>query len=339
MDRLSALDTGFLHLEDGISHMVIAGLSVFEGSPPAEGEVRALLAAKLHLIPRYRQRARSVPLEIGRPVWVDDPHFNLAYHVRATALVEGADDGSVCRLMGRLMSQELDRNRPLWECWIVHGLPHGQWALLSKVHHCMVDGVAGVGLLEALLDIAPDAPTAAARPWAPDPEPSGPALVADAWTGMLGDIAGYVGALPARVRDPVGALRSSGATAQGLIGLGRRLGYTAPLSVDGSIGPHRVWAHSSASLDDVRRIRKALGGTVNDVVLAAVTSGLPPTAAGPRRRRHHRGAAHGRPRLGPHRARPGTRAPTVCRPSSTTCPWASTTRSSGWPRCAPGCRR
>jgi len=273
MERLSALDTEFLHLEDGVEHMVIAGMSVFGGTAPTEAEVQALLASKLHLIPRYRQRVRSVPLELGRPVWADDPHFNLAYHVRTTALVEPADDAALCRLMGRLMSQELDRNRPLWEAWIVHGLPGGCWALVSKVHHCMVDGVAGVGLLEALLDVDPEVRPEEPRPWTPASEPSAPAMVADAWGGLLGDVAGRVRRLPGRVLDPVGTLRTIGTTGQGLIGFGRRLVSTPPLSIEGSIGPHRVWAHSSAALDDVRRIRKSLGGTVNDVVLAAVTSG------------------------------------------------------------------
>jgi diacylglycerol O-acyltransferase / wax synthase len=273
MERLSALDTEFLHLEDGISHMHIAGLSVFGGSPPTEAELRALLASKLHLIPRYRQRVRSVPLELGRPVWVDDPHFNLAYHVRSTALVQPADDAAVCALMGRLMSQELDRHRPLWEAWIIHGLPDGKWALLSKVHHCMVDGIAGVGLLEALLDIAPDAELGPPEPWRPSPEPSGPALILDAWGGLLGDVAGHVRHLPDLARDPVGTMRSLGDTGLGLVRFGRELIYTPPLSVEGTIGPHRVWAHSAASIDDVRRIRKSLGGTLNDVVLAAVTNG------------------------------------------------------------------
>jgi WS/DGAT/MGAT family acyltransferase len=272
MERLSALDTEFLHLEDGISHMHIAGLSIFAGAPPTEDEVHALLASKLHNIPRYRQRVHSVPLELGRPVWVDDPHFNLGYHVRTTALVEPTDE-ALCRLMGRLMGQELDRDRPLWEAWIVHGLPDGTWGLISKVHHCMVDGIAGVGLLEALLDIDPAATLAEPEPWQPSPEPSGPALVLDAWGGLLGDLTDVARGIPDAVRDPLGTVRSLGSTAQGLLTFGRRLFYTPPVSVDGTIGPHRVWAHSSTSIDDVRRIRKSLGGTLNDVVLAAATNG------------------------------------------------------------------
>lgn len=273
MERLSALDTEFLHLEDGIAHMHIAGMSVFDGSPPSQEEVQALLASKLHLIPRYRQRVRTVPFEIGRPVWVDDPHFNLAYHVRTTALPAPADDDAVCTLMGRLMSQELDRNRPLWEAWVVHGLPGDRWAIISKVHHCMVDGIAGVGLLEALLDLEPDAPTMPPEPWAPSPEPSGLAMVLDAWGGLAGDVADRVRGLPDMVRDPLATLRSLEATGEGLVRFGRNLIFTPPLSVEGTIGPHRVWAYSSASIDDVRLIRKSLGGTLNDVVLAAVTRG------------------------------------------------------------------
>jgi WS/DGAT/MGAT family acyltransferase len=272
MERLSALDTEFLHLEDGIAHMHIAGMSVFEGPAPTENEVRALLASKLHLIPRYRQRVQPVPLELGRPVWVDDPHFNLEYHVRVTALVE-PDDAALCALMGRLMSQELDRHRPLWETWVIHGLPHHRWAIVSKVHHCMVDGIAGVGLLEALLDIDPDAEVAPPEPWTPSAEPSAADLVLDAWGGLLGDVVDRVGALPGRLRDPLGAARSFGETGLGLVRLGRHLRGTPALSVDGTIGPHRVWAHSAASIDDVRRIRKTHGGTLNDVVLAAVTNG------------------------------------------------------------------
>lgn len=273
MERLSALDTEFLHLEDGVAHMHIAGMSVFGGTAPSEEEIQALLASKLHRIPRYRQRVRSVPLEMGRPVWVDDPHFNLAYHVRSTALVAPADDAAVCRLMGRLMSQELDRNRPLWEVWVVHGLPDHRWALVSKVHHCMVDGIAGVGLLEALLDLEPDAPLTQPEPWRPAPEPSGPALVFDAWGGLLSDVGDVVRAMPGRLRDPVRTVRSLAATGEGFVNFARSMRATPEVSVDGSIGPHRVWAHSSASIDDVRRIRKTFGGTLNDVVLAAVANG------------------------------------------------------------------
>ncbi|MCB1270361.1 MAG: wax ester/triacylglycerol synthase family O-acyltransferase, partial [Microthrixaceae bacterium] len=130
MDRLSTLDAEFLHLEDTNSHMHIAGICTFDGQAPSMAELEALLASKLHRIPRYRQRVRTVPLELGRPVWADDPHFNLSYHVRHTALPAPGGDEELCGLMGRLMSQPLDRERPLWETWLVEGLSGGRWALI-----------------------------------------------------------------------------------------------------------------------------------------------------------------------------------------------------------------
>lgn len=273
MDRLSLLDAEFLHVEDGISHMHIAGISVFEGPAPTADDLVELLAAKLHLIPRYRQRVRFVPLELGRPVWVDDPYFNLAYHVRHTCLPAPGDDEQLCRLMARLMSQPLDRNRPLWESWLVEGLPDGRWALISKVHHCMVDGISGVDLLSVLLDLERDVALPEAPPWTPAPEPSNAALVLDAWSGLAADTVDLARRLPPLVTDPAATLRSLGETGQGLVRFGRRLSSTPPLSIEGTIGPHRAWAHSSASIADVRTIRSAFGGTLNDVVLAAVSFG------------------------------------------------------------------
>jgi diacylglycerol O-acyltransferase len=156
MERLSPLDAEFLHLEDGIAHMHIAGVSVFEGPPPSVEDLEELVRAKLHLIPRYRQRVRSVPLELGRPVWVDDPDFDLSNHLRQVPLPAAGDDAALSRLMGELMSEPLDRERPLWETVLVEGLPEGRWSLILKVHHCMVDGVSGVALLAVLLDVDRD---------------------------------------------------------------------------------------------------------------------------------------------------------------------------------------
>jgi diacylglycerol O-acyltransferase / wax synthase len=273
MERMGTLDAEFLHLEDGIAHMHIAGISVFEGPAPTIDDLLGLLTAKMHLIPRYRQRVRTVPAELGRPVWVDDPHFNLSYHVRNTALPQPGDDATLCRLMGRLMSQPLDRNRPLWESWLVEGLSEGRWALISKVHHCMVDGISGVDLLSVLLDIEREVELPEPQPWVPQPEPSPVARVLDAWSGLAHDVAGIAGRLPGVVRNPLGLVRTVGATGEGLLHLGQHLGTTPPLSIEGPIGPHRVWTHSSASIDEVRRIRKTLGGTLNDVVLGAVANG------------------------------------------------------------------
>jgi diacylglycerol O-acyltransferase / wax synthase len=273
MDRLSALDAEFLHLEDGIAHMHIAGVCVFADPPPSFDDVRRLVAAKLHLIPRYRQRVRGVPFELGRPVWVDDPHFDVGYHLRHTALPKPGDDATFCRLMGRLMSQPLDRERPLWETWLVEGLEGGYWALVFKIHHCVVDGVAGVELLGVLLDAEPDTTVTVPELWEPRPEPRGVAKVLDAWGGLVTEAVASVRQLTRAITHPAGAIRSTVGAAQGLARFAGGLGATPPLSTEGTIGPHRAWAHSSASLGDVRTIRSAFGGTINDVVLAAVSGG------------------------------------------------------------------
>jgi diacylglycerol O-acyltransferase / wax synthase len=273
MERLSTLDAEFLHLEDGIAHMHIAGLLTFAGPPPSLEDLMGLVEAKSHLIPRYRQRVRSVPFELGRPVWVDDPHYNLRFHLRHTALPSPGDEGALRRLMGRLMSLPLDRDRPLWETWLVEGLPDDRWALITKIHHCMVDGVSGVDLLAVLLDISLEVELPDPQPWAPQPEPSGPAKVLDAWGGLAGDVTRLARRVPEAVRDPSGAVRGLGGLAQGLVRFGQHLGTMPQLSIEGSIGPHREWARSSVSLEVVKRIRTSLGGTVNDVVLAAVANG------------------------------------------------------------------
>ncbi len=206
-------------------------------------------------------------------MWVDDPDFDLGYHVRHTALPAPGDDAAFCRLMGRIMSQQLDRDRPLWEMWLVEGVADDRWAVIFKVHHCMVDGIAGVGLLTALLDLVPDLPLGDPEPWEPLPEPPGALKVLDAWGGLAADLAALVRDVPGAVAHPVDTTRAAVATTEGALRFAERLMPTPPLSIEGPIGPHRVWAHSSAGLDAVRIVRSAFGGTVNDVVLAAVAGG------------------------------------------------------------------
>jgi diacylglycerol O-acyltransferase len=273
MERLDTLDAEFLHLEDGIAHMHIGAACLFANPPPSFDDMAGMIGAKLHLIPRYRQRVRSVPLELGRPLWVDDPHFNLAYHLRHTALPAPGDEAAFCRLMGRIMSQPLDRDRPLWETWLVEGLEGEHWALVPKVHHCMVDGIAGVELLSVLLDLEANTKVAVPEPWEPQPEPHGAAKVLDAWGGLATDVLATARGLPRAITHPASAIRSGVGTARGLARFTGDLGATPPLSIEGSIGPHRAWAQSSASLGDVRTIRSVFAGTINDVVLAAVSGG------------------------------------------------------------------
>jgi diacylglycerol O-acyltransferase / wax synthase len=277
MDRMNPLDAEFLYLEDGTTHMHIASCAVFEGPAPAYDDLVALFASKLPLVPRYRQRVRFVPIDLGRPVWVDDPHFNLEYHMRHTALPPPGDKADLCRLMGRLMSQELDRARPLWEAWIVEGLSGGRWAVVSKVHHSMVDGVAGVDLVSVVLDLDREhAPAAAtiADDWEPGPDPSALQLTVDAAVNLATSPRDLLRAVWTTVCAPQRALERSRTIAGGLRAYGSALRPTPPTSLDGTIGPHRRWTFAAASLDVVRTIRHAFGGTVNDVVLAAVTSGF-----------------------------------------------------------------
>jgi diacylglycerol O-acyltransferase len=166
-DRLTALDSSFLHLEDAASHMHVASVTIFEGPPPTYEEFLRHIEARLSLVPRYRQKLRFVPFGQGRPVWVDDPHFNLEYHVRATALPPPGDEEQLKKLASRVFSQQLDRSKPLWEAWLVQGLERGEdspsearrFALLSKTHHAVVDGVAGVDLTAVLFDTAAEPET------------------------------------------------------------------------------------------------------------------------------------------------------------------------------------
>jgi WS/DGAT/MGAT family acyltransferase len=275
MDRMNPLDAEFLYLEDGTTHMHIASCAVFEGPAPGYDELVARISSKLSHVPRYRQRVRFVPLDLRRPFWVDDPHFNVDYHVRHSALPPPGGKAELCRLMGRLMSQELDRTRPLWEAWVVEGLAGGQWAVISKVHHCMVDGVAGVDLISAMLDLERKPAPVVVPDWAPESEPSTLSLAVEGALNIVARPVEHVRAgASTALRTPRRALERGRAIATGMRWYGSALRPTPPTSLDGTIGPHRRWTYAGASLGDIRTIRHAFGGTVNDVVVALVTSGF-----------------------------------------------------------------
>jgi diacylglycerol O-acyltransferase len=266
LERLSALDASFLEVEDAVSHMSIGSVAIFEGPPPAEDKLRESVLGKLALVPRYRQVVRFVPLRIDRPLWVDDRHFNIDYHVRRTALPAPGSELQLRRLVGRVMSQQLDRSKPLWEMWVVEGLAEEKWALLSKVHHCLVDGVAGTDLLTVMLDRERAAEPLPARPWKPQPPPGDVELLARAAIRTavspyrLGRSLVPVRPLLRRVEDAArGALRMRGLVRA-----------PAPSSLNGPVGAHRRWSVARARLTDVAGVRRTLGGTVNDVVLACI---------------------------------------------------------------------
>jgi diacylglycerol O-acyltransferase / wax synthase len=274
MHRMSPLDASFLHLEDHVTQLHIGSVTMLEGPPPPFREVLEMVAGKLPLVPRYRQVVRFVPLAMGRPVWVDDPHFNLGYHLRRTALPAPGGEAELRTLVGRIMSQQLDRAKPLWEMWMAEGLGEGRWALISKVHHCMVDGVSGTDLMTVILDRERDPGASRVQSWKPEPAPGGIRLLADAVIERTVSPYEVLRSARAALRAPrqfAGALYDA---TRGLIGMRGLVRRTPPSSLNGPIGPHRHWSWARSQLSDVKAVRAALGGTVNDVVLACITNGF-----------------------------------------------------------------
>jgi diacylglycerol O-acyltransferase len=273
-NTMSPLDASFLHIEDDKSHMHIGSVAIFEGPAPSYESVCAMVESKLALVPRYRQKVRFVPFGLGRPVWVDDPHFNLIYHVRQTALPIPGGNEELRNLVGRVMSQQLDRSKPLWEMWMVEGLDAGRWALLSKVHHCMVDGVSGTDLLSVVLDMARDAePPTVSEIWHPRPEPTSAQILREALVERAVSPYEMLRSARAATRAPRELVSRLNETAHGLAAM-RGLLRSAQSTLNGPIGPHRRWAWARSQLSDVKAVRAALGGTVNDVVLAVITNGF-----------------------------------------------------------------
>jgi diacylglycerol O-acyltransferase / wax synthase len=277
-DRLTGLDASFLHLESDSSHMHVAGVMMFEGSPPKQDELIAMIDSRLHLVPRYRQKLAFVPFGQGRPRWVDDPHLNLGYHVRTTALPAPGSEDQLQALAGRILSQRLDRDKPLWELWVVEGLDGGErFAVISKTHHALVDGISGVDIMSVLFDTSPEpaAPPDPGKRWLPRPLPSRSQLLAEA----LVERATVPGEIVRGVRAVFRAPRRIATAAMGALGGVGALAWAGinpapetPYNVD--IGPHRRFTWVRVALADVKAIKDSLGGTVNDVMLAVVAGAL-----------------------------------------------------------------
>jgi diacylglycerol O-acyltransferase / wax synthase len=276
-DRLTGLDASFLHLEDGAAHMHVAGVMIFEGSPPPYDDMLEAIERRLGLVPRYRQRLAFVPLGQGRPKWVDDPHLNLRYHVRSTALPAPGSEQQLRDLAGRVFAQQLDRDKPLWEIWLVEGLEGDRFAVLSKTHHALVDGVSGVDIMSVLFDTSPEpaAPTDTGERWLPRPLPSPVQLLGEA----LMERATIPGELARSVRS---VFRGPRRVAEGLrdaaVGVGAMawagLNPAPATPYNKPIGPHRRYTWVRANLADLKAIKNELGGTVNDVVIAVVSGAL-----------------------------------------------------------------
>ena len=264
----------FLDLEDRAAHMHVGSVSIYEGRPPPYEEVIAFVASRLDRVPRYRQRLAFVPFGLNRPVWVDDPHLDLEYHVRHTALPPPGGVVPLKRLAGRVFGQQLDRGKPLWELWLIDGYARDRFVVLSKTHHCMIDGISGVDLATVLHDVEREgsAPRAAAS-WSPRPSPNGSSLVASALRDraahplhLVTDAVRRTGPARRTLSEIVGGVRP-------LLGISR-LGPAPECSLNRPIGPHRRWEMASLDLGAVKQVRAALGGTVNDVLLAVLTGAL-----------------------------------------------------------------
>ncbi len=278
-DRLTALDTAFLHLEDdSTAHMHVASVMVFEGQAPTLRELTEHVLSRLHLVPRYRQRLAYVPLGQGRPVWTDDPHFNPGYHIRHTALPRPADETALKQLAGRLFSQRLDRSKPLWEIWLVQRMAGNRFALIAKTHHALVDGISGVDITTVLFDTSPRPAGVSkpAEPWVAKPLPGSAKLLGEALVERatvpteMGRGTRALLRAPRRVATQVAqGVKDVGATAVAGI---KSPAPPSPFNVD--IGPHRRYTFADAELAQFKAIKDSLGGTLNDVVLASVSLAL-----------------------------------------------------------------
>lgn len=277
MELLNSLDACFIDAEDQDRNasFAIASIAVFEGPAPSYEEFLAAIRQRLPRLPLYRRKLRKVPFKLGPPVWVDDPKFDLRYHVRQTALPAPGGDQQLRRLMARVMTQRLDRDYPLWEYWLVEGLDQGRWALISKVHHCMVDGVSGTDLYRVIFDASPEPPPLPELEQGPvPPEPSGLDLAASAALNSALLVLQDGGAIQRAIANPQVAVRQAVEAMRGAARMAKALGPAARSSLSGPIGRQRRYTSARASLDDVKMIKNKLGGTVNDVFLAAISSGF-----------------------------------------------------------------
>jgi WS/DGAT/MGAT family acyltransferase len=281
-ERLTAIDAAFLEVEDHNVHMHVGAVAIFEGEAlrTTEGaldieRIREYIGAALHDTPRFRQKLAYVPL-LKHPVWVDDERFNLRYHVRHTALPAPGDDRQLKRLAARVMSQQLERNKPMWEMWVVEGLSNGRFALVVKAHHCMVDGIAGIDLLAVLLRFEPERERANAhRPWIMRARPSGPRLLVDEVVRRATWPLTAVAEAPRVLLDPGSCVRevrnSIGAVVETLAA---GLSPSSPTPFNTEVGPYRRFDWAEMNLDDTRTVRERFGGKLNDVVLSVAAGAV-----------------------------------------------------------------
>jgi WS/DGAT/MGAT family acyltransferase len=284
LDRLTSTDAGFLHQETASAHMHVGGVLLFEGPAPRFEDFLEHIRGRLHLVPRYRQKLAIPPVGSGRPLWVDDPNFNIEYHVRHSALPAPGSEAQLLEMAARIASQPLDRTKPLWEFWLVEGIEasagsrHERFAMLAKNHHALVDGVSGIDLATVLLDFGPTPtplPTDALQPWQPSREPSAIDLLVAGARDAVGAAAGLAVQTLSAATQPSRSLEVLRDAVEGvgeLVWAGLNPAPETPLNV--TIGPHRRFRVVRQELSDYKLIKNSLGGTVNDVVLTVVAGAL-----------------------------------------------------------------
>lgn len=285
-ERLSAQDSMFLHIEKPQQPQHVGSLGILEGEPFRDEEgrfrldaIREVIAERLHLVPRFRKRVMDVPLAQGRPVWVDDEDFDLAYHVRLTALPAPGNEEQLLALFARIQSHLLDRRRPLWELWFVEGLTEGRIAVMQKTHHCLVDGISGVDVATVLFDLAPDVARFEPPRWRPTPPPSGAQLMLESLVERAVEPAEIVRSVRSALRGPRLVLDRAKDVAQAVttnVTVAPRTPWNVPISQHRRWQPVRVPIADAKAIKDKASVDDRLGGRVslNDVVLAAVGSGL-----------------------------------------------------------------
>lgn len=280
-DRLTALDNSFLLLERPNSFMHVASVALHDTGPlrTAAGGIdidllRQGIAGILHRIPRYRQKLAAIPIS-GAPIWIDDPEFSIDYHIRHTSLPRPGDEAQLKRLASRIMAQRLDRSRPLWELWVIEGLDGDRFAVINKTHHCMIDGASGVDLMNVMMSPSPDAEIVEAPPFVPRRAPTAGELLRDEILRRV--------SLPFEAARDIGKLiREAEESRRGLLSrirqladtLGTTLRPASPTPLNQPIGPHRRFDWTSHDLAEVKQIRSAIGGSINDVVLTIVTGAV-----------------------------------------------------------------
>ena len=278
---LSALDASFLGLEDESYHMHVGSVMIFDVGPLRTSSggvdierIRNTIEAHLHWVPHLRQRLAYIPYE-RMPVWVDDERFRLAYHVRHTALPQPGDERMLKRLVGRIMSQPFDRKRPLWEMWVVEGLAGDRFALISKTHHCMIDGISGADVMSVILEPYPNAEAPPPRPWKPRPCPSNARLVFEEIRRRAAQPPEALQAVYDALRHPEETLRELTETAAAIVQtVAPALSPVSQTPINVDVGPHRRFDWTDMQLADLKTVKNVLGGTINDVVLATVAGAL-----------------------------------------------------------------